>query len=63
MLVLTRRPDEELIINDEIILKVLEIRGNKVRLGVTAPTKIDVHRKEVYDAIKAERDFGRSFGQ
>lgn len=54
MLVLTRQRDETIMIGDEIEITVVEIRGDRVRLGITAPTRIAVHRKEVYEAIKAE---------
>src|SRR6185295_12786254 len=50
MLVLSRQRDETIMIGDEIEITVVDIRGDKVRLGITAPTKIAVHRKEVYDA-------------
>ncbi|MBL8762792.1 MAG: carbon storage regulator CsrA [Phycisphaerae bacterium] len=56
MLVLTRQRDETIMIGDEIEITVVDIRGDKVRLGITAPTRIAVHRKEVYDAIKAENE-------
>lgn len=54
MLVLSRQRDETIMIGDDIEITVVDIRGDKVRLGITAPTKIAVHRKEVYEAIKAE---------
>lgn len=54
MLVLSRQRDEVIKIGDEIEIVVIDIRGDKVRLGVTAPTRIAVHRKEVYEAIKQE---------
>jgi carbon storage regulator len=54
MLVLSRQRDETIMIGDDIEITVVDIRGDKVRLGITAPTRIAVHRKEVYDAIKAE---------
>lgn len=54
MLVLSRQRDETIMIGDEIEITVVDIRGDKVRLGITAPTRIAVHRKEVYEAIKAE---------
>lgn len=54
MLVLSRQRDETIMIGDEIEITVVDIRGDKVRLGITAPTRIAVHRKEVYDAIRAE---------
>ena len=51
MLILTRRINESIVINDNIKLTVVEIREDKVRLGVSAPKECSVHRKEVYDAI------------
>jgi carbon storage regulator len=56
MLVLSRQRDETIIIGDEIEITVVDIRGDKVRLGITAPTRIAVHRKEVYEAIKKENE-------
>jgi carbon storage regulator len=54
MLVLSRQRDETIMIGDEIEITVVDIRGDKVRIGISAPTEIAVHRKEVYEAIKAE---------
>ena len=54
MLVLSRQRDETIMIGDDIEVTVVDIRGDKVRLGVTAPKEISVHRKEVYDAIRRE---------
>ncbi len=54
MLVLSRLRDETIMIGDDIEVTVVDIRGDKVRLGINAPTRIAVHRKEVYDAIKRE---------
>ena len=54
MLVLSRQKDQTIMIGDEIEITVVDIRGDKVRIGITAPTEIPVHRKEVYDAIKEE---------
>jgi len=51
MLVLTRRKHEKIVINNEITIMVVEIRGDRVRLGVDCPQAISVHRKEVQDAI------------
>ena len=51
MLVLTRKKNESIIIDNSITITVIEIRGDKVRLGVDAPNEIPVHRREVYDAI------------
>lgn len=57
MLVLSRKKNESIVINDDISIVVVEIRGDKVRLGVEAPKEVPVHRREVYDAIKrAEAD-------
>jgi carbon storage regulator len=54
MLVLSRQRDETIMIGDEVEVTVVDIRGDKVRLGITAPRSIQVHRKEVYEAIKRE---------
>ncbi len=54
MLVLSRQRDETIMIGDDIEVTVVDIRGDKVRLGITAPREVSVHRKEVYDAIKRE---------
>jgi carbon storage regulator len=56
MLVLSRQRDETIMIGDEIELTVVDIRGDKVRLGIKAPARVAVHRKEVYDAIKRENE-------
>lgn len=52
MLVLSRKKNESIIIDDTITIVVVEIRGDKVRLGVEAPREVPVHRREVYEAIK-----------
>ncbi|MBN1555627.1 MAG: carbon storage regulator CsrA [Phycisphaerae bacterium] len=54
MLVLSRQRDETIMIGDEVQVTVVDIRGEKVRLGITAPPHIPVHRKEVYEAIQRE---------
>src|SRR6185436_15599392 len=54
MLVLSRQRDETIMIGDDIEVTVVDIRGDKVRLGINAPKEISVHRKEVYDAIRRE---------
>jgi carbon storage regulator len=51
MLVLSRKKNERIVINDDITIIVLDIRGNRVRLGVEAPEEVPVHRREVFDAI------------
>ena len=52
MLVLSRKKNESIVINNDITVVVVEIRGDKVRLGVEAPKEVPVHRREVYDAIQ-----------
>lgn len=54
MLVLSRQRDETIMIGDDVEITVVDIRGDKVRLGITAPSRIPVHRKEVYESIKQE---------
>jgi len=54
MLVLSRQRDETIMIGDDVEVTVVDIRGDKVRLGINAPRNIQVHRKEVYEAIKRE---------
>lgn len=61
MLVLSRKKGESIVINNDITVVVVEIRGDKVRLGVEAPTSVPVHRREVYEAIQrtaAQNDTG-----
>ncbi|MFG0332210.1 hypothetical protein Mal4_46390 [Maioricimonas rarisocia] len=55
MLVLSRHRDESIIIGDNIVITIVDIRGDKVRLGIQAPTEIPVHRQEIYDAIQREK--------
>jgi carbon storage regulator len=54
MLVLSRQRDETIMIGDDIEITIVDIRGDKVRIGIAAPSHVAVHRKEIYDAIKAE---------
>jgi len=56
MLVLSRQRDETIMIGDDVEITVVDIRGDKVRLGITAPSRVAVHRKEVYDAIRVENE-------
>jgi carbon storage regulator len=51
MLVLSRKKNESIVINNDIVVTVVEVRGDKVRLGIVAPKEVPVHRQEVYDAI------------
>lgn len=54
MLVLSRHRDESIIIGDDIVITIVDIRGDKVRLGINAPQDVPVHRQEVYEAIQRE---------
>ncbi len=56
MLVLSRKRGERIVIADNIVITVIDIRGDKVRLGIQAPVEIPVHRKEVYDAIHRNKE-------
>ena len=56
MLVLSRQRDETIMIGDDIEITVVDIRGEKVRLGINAPSQVPVHRKEVYDAMKRDKE-------
>lgn len=58
MLILTRRVGETLNIGDEVRVTVLGIKGNQVRIGVTAPKDVPVHREEIYERIQREKDGG-----
>lgn len=58
MLVLSRKKNESIVINDDITIVVVEIRGDKVRLGVEAPKEVPVHRREVFDAIHRNEPVG-----
>jgi carbon storage regulator len=63
MLVLSRQRDESIIIGDNIVITIVDIRGDKVRLGIEAPTEIPVHRQEVYEAIQRENAKAESEGR
>jgi len=54
MLVLSRKRDESIIIGDDVIITVVDIKGEQVKLGVTAPQNVSIHRKEVYESIQQE---------
>jgi carbon storage regulator len=54
MLVLSRQRDESIIIGDNVVVTIVDVRGDKVRLGIEAPIEISVHRQEVYEAIQRE---------
>ena len=55
MLVLSRQRDESIMIGDDVEITIVDVRGDKVRLGITAPKRIPVHRREIYDAIQREK--------
>jgi len=55
MLVVSRQRDESMMIGDDVEVIIVDVRGDKVRLGITAPTTIPVHRREIYDAIQREK--------
>ena len=55
MLVLSRQKDESIIIGDNIEVVIVDVRGDKVRLGINAPKNVSVHRREVYEAIQKEK--------
>lgn len=63
MLVLSRQRDESIIIGDNIVITIVDIRGDKVRLGIEAPKEIPVHREEVYEAIKKENEKSSTAGK
>ena len=56
MLVLSRQRDESIMIGDDVEITIVDVRGDKVRLGITAPKSIPVHRREIYDAIQREKN-------
>jgi carbon storage regulator len=55
MLVLSRHRDESIVIGDNIVITIVDIRGDKVRIGIAAPIEIPVHRREVHEAIQREK--------
>ncbi len=63
MLVLSRQRDESITIGDNVQVTIVDIRGDKVRLGIVAPPEIPVHRKEVYDAIQRENRRAAKVGE
>jgi len=58
MLVLSRQRDESIVIGDNVVVTIVDIRGDKVRLGIQAPGEIPVHRQEVFEAIQRENRRG-----
>ncbi len=62
MLVLSRNRDETIVINDDIEITIVDVRGDRVRLGIAAPRDVQVHRKEVYDSIRLENTAASRIG-
>lgn len=60
MLVLTRQRDESIMIGDDVVLRIVDIRGDKVRLGIQAPPEVPVHREEVFQAIRLHQSESRA---
>jgi len=60
MLVLSRQKDESIVIGDDIEITIVDVRGDKVRLGINAPREVSVHRREIYDAIQREKHAGKT---
>ncbi len=56
MLVLTRKPDQSIMVGREIEITILEVRGEQVRVGIRAPREVAVHRKEIFDQIREENE-------
>jgi carbon storage regulator len=63
MLVLSRNCDESIVIGDNIVVTIVDIRGDKVRLGIQAPSEVPVHRQEVFEAIQREQKARQLAGQ
>ena len=63
MLVLSRNCDESIVIGDNIVVTIVDIRGDKVRLGIQAPSEVPVHRQEVFEAIQREQKTRQMAGQ
>ena len=62
MLVLTRKPDQSIMIGNDIEITILEVRGEQVRLGIRAPRSVSVHRKEIYEQIRQENQNAANSG-
>jgi carbon storage regulator len=60
MLILTRRPSERLVIGNDIVITVREVKGNQVSIGIDAPKEVSVHREEIYQRIKRKEQEGEN---
>ena len=60
MLILTRRVGEKLVIGDDVVVTVLGVKGNQVRIGISAPKEVEVHREEIYERIQKEQNAGQT---
>lgn len=60
MLVLSRKRNEQIVIGDQVVITVVDIRGDKVRLGIEAPEAVPVHRLEVFESLRREADMAAS---
>lgn len=56
MLVLSRRPGESIVIGNEVVVTVLDVRGDQIRVGIEAPRNVQIHREEVYRALESENE-------
>lgn len=63
MLVLSRHLNESIVIGDDVVITVIDIRSDKIRLGIEAPKDIPVHRKEIYEAIQYDNELRGAFGE
>ena len=54
MLVLTRRPGESIVVGEDIVITVIEIKGGQVRIGIDAPRSVEVYREEIYEQVRQE---------
>lgn len=63
MLILTRKANESLVIDDQIVITILGIEGERVKLGISAPREIAVHRKELWDAIKEQNQIAENLAK
>jgi len=56
MLVLQRKKDEAIVINENVKVEIVDVRGDKVKLGITAPREVSVHREEIYEIIQRKKE-------